>query len=254
MAENIARNSTFRASRRRALHLAARIGYVMALGLAGRVYGAPAPKESGLSFEGLLKDKPGFQPRAPAPLSVTRIPGFLSGKQLEHSYAAYRDAFRGLLAAEKTLRSSGDAGAIPAERYAALRSAQVTSANSVLLHEFYFRNLAARHSEPSRYLLGNMHEHIGSMETWRADFTQCAQVADSWAVLVYDPYDDRWHNLPLGSADAGGMVGTNPLVVCKVSKDAWSLDYNDRETYIARFLEHIAWDVVASRYRAVDRR
>lgn len=254
MAEKTARQSSFRQSRRRALRIGARIGYVAALGIAGQVYGAPAPKESGLSFEGLLKDKPGFQPREPAPLPVSRIPDFLSGKQLEHTYAAYREAFNDLLAAEKTLRSSGDAGTIPVKQYAALRSKQVMSANSVVLHEFYFRNLAARRGEPSRYVLGNMHEHIGSMETWRADFAQCAQVADTWAVLVYDPYDDRWHNLPLGSSDAGGMVGTNPLIVCKVSRDAWSLDYKDRETYIARFLDHIAWDVVASRYQAVDRR
>ena len=59
---------------------------------------ASAPKETGLSFEGLLKGKPGFQPRTPAPLPVTEIPGFLSKKQLARNYAAYRDAFAKLLA------------------------------------------------------------------------------------------------------------------------------------------------------------
>lgn len=214
--------------------------------------GAPPPKDSGLSFEGLLKGKPGFQPRKLAPPPVSEIPGFLSKAQLQSSYAAYRKAFERLLAAERALR--GDVrGAAAASRYAALRAQQIGAANSVLLHEFYFRNLTAKAIAPSGYVRSNMSEHIGSMDTWREDFTACARVADAWAVLVYDPYDDRWHDLPLGAADAGGLAGANPLVVCSVAQNAWAHDYDEREAYIARFLEHIDWSVVASRYHAVDR-
>jgi len=95
---------------------------------------------------------------------------------------------------------------------------------------------------------------MGTFKTWRADFAACARVAKAWAVLVYDPYDDRWHNLPLDRGDAGGMVGTNPLVVCNVSADAWRQDYSDRSAYVTAFLDHIDWDEIASRYRAVDRK
>ncbi|HZD53847.1 MAG TPA: hypothetical protein VE175_12425, partial [Woeseiaceae bacterium] len=186
-------------------------GCIAVLGGARRA-AAPPPMETGLSFEGLLKDEPGFQPRKPAPLPVTEIPRFLSMKQLARSYAAYRAAFEDLLAAEKTLQSMAR-DAARAEQYAALRNRQVTSANSVLLHELYFRNLGREPIEPSRYILANMDEHMGTMETWREDFAACARVASAWAVLVYDPYDDRWHNFPLGATDAGGMAGNNPLVV-----------------------------------------
>lgn len=218
----------------------------------GRADGAAPPKESGLSFEGLLKGKPGFQPRELAPLPVSEIPGFLSKAQLQSSYAAYREAFERLLAAERGLQ--GDVrGAGDASRYATLRARQISAANSVLLHEFYFRNVTAKTVELPRYVRSNMSEHIGSMATWREDFAACARVAGAWAVLVYDPYDDRWHDLPLGAADAGGLAGANPLVVCSVAHSAWGHDYRDRETYIGRFLEHIDWRVVASRYHAVDR-
>jgi Fe-Mn family superoxide dismutase len=212
----------------------------------------PPPKETGLSYEGLLKDEPGFQPRMPAPLPVAELPGFLSKAQLARSYAVYRKAFASLLDAEKAL-DDAPRDAAHADRYVALRRQQLLAANSVLLHEFYFRNLARTAVEPSRYILSNMTEHMGTLESWRDDFAACARVASAWAVLAYDPYDDRWHNLPLNESDAGGMAGSNPLVVCAVYEDAWSLDYKDREAYIGQFLKHVDWNIVATRYRAVDR-
>jgi Fe-Mn family superoxide dismutase len=235
---------------RRALFLACAGGIAAA---DGRVFGAPPPKETGLSFEGLFNGEPGFQPREPAPLPIREIPGFLSREQLARNYDVYREAFAALLAAEKGLRSVGR-GPDAAEEYASLRRREIESANSVLLHELYFHNLASAPVEPSRYVLGNMSEHMGTMETWREDFAACARVATGWAVLVYDPYDDRWHNLPLDESAAGGMAGNNPLVVCDVAEDAWSVDYEDREKYVARFLDHVDWEAVAKRYRAVDRR
>lgn len=219
---------------------------------AGCAGGAPPPKESGLSFEGLLQGEPGFQPRTPAPLLVDEIPGFLSKVQLQSIYADYRDAFDRLLAAERDLQ--GDVrGSAASSQYAALRARQISAANSVVLHEFFLGNIAAKTIAPSRYVLSNMSEHIGSMETWREDFAACARIAGAWAVLVYDPYDDRWHDLPLGDTDAGGLTGANPLVVCSVARSAWAHDYSVRETYVSRFFEHIDWDIVASRYRVVDR-
>jgi Fe-Mn family superoxide dismutase len=106
---------------------------------------------------------------------------------------------------------------------------------------------------PPRYVLDNIHEHMGSMESWRDDFIACARVAPAWAMLVYDPYDDRWHNVLAGVADAGGWVGANPLVVCATVPSAYRMDYAVREKYVESFIKHIDWNVVAARYRAVDR-
>ena len=238
--------------RRRLLRLA---GLASALAMAGapreRALGA-FPKETGLSFEGLLKDQPGFQPRRIAPAPYHEIPRFLSKDQLGRNYAVYRDDFARLLAAENALANT-PRDAAHAREYAAFRRRQVAAGNSVLLHEFYFRNLAAAPTQPARYVMVNMNEHMGSLDDWREDFAACARIATTWAALGYDPYDDRWHNVALGDADAGGWVGANPLLVCDVADHAWSLDYKDRDSYVARFLAHIDWSVVAARYRAVDR-
>jgi Fe-Mn family superoxide dismutase len=210
---------------------------------------AVAPKEAGLSSEGLLVGRPGFQPRTRMPLPYDELPGFLSKEQLSLHYAEYAQLVERLQRAEQSLR----AGQVDAGTYAVLRRAQVAAANGVLLHEFYFTGLAPSKVEPSRYVLRHMKEHMGSLEAWQQDFRQCALATKAWAVLVYDPYDDRWHNAIMDSDDAGGWIGANPLVVCDVADDAFAKDHRQREDYLTKFFEHIDWEEVARRYRAVDR-
>lgn len=238
-------------SRRRWLRGAATLAGGLALQVAAAWAAAP-PKESGLSFEGLLKREPGFQPRRPAPLAYDALPGLLSAQQIARAYAAYRGAFADLLEAERRL-ASAPRDAAHAAQYGILRRQQIRAANAVLLHEFFFRNLAPKPVAPPPYVLANIHEHMGAFASWREDFIACARVAGAWAALVYDPYDDRWHNAPLNAGDAGGWVGANPLVVAAVAEEAWSPEYPHRDAWMAAFVEHIDWQVVAARYRAVDR-
>jgi Fe-Mn family superoxide dismutase len=240
-------------SRRIFLGLAAVGGMAAARGMRSPSLAfAAAPKESGLSFEGLLKDQPGFQPREPAPLPYEAVAGFLSRDQMKRNYAAYRASFDDLLAVEAALRTASR-DAAQAHEYASARARQMRAANDVLLHEFYFRNITPNPGPPPRYVLANMTEHMGALADWREDFVACARVARTWATLVYDPYDDRWHNAAMGDADAGGWAGANPLVVCDVADHAWSPDYKNRDEYVARFMDHIDWNAVAARYHAVDR-
>ncbi len=224
-------------------------------GLTSAAFGAasPAPPpESGLSYEGLLKGEAGFQPRRPMALPRAEIFGFLSRDQLARNYQAYRRDFDRLLVADRVLATL-PRDAAHANDYGLMRRQQIEAANSVLLHEFYFRNLGAKPMRPTGYILDNLKEHMGSFESWRADFIECARIATTWAILEYDPYDDRWHNVPAGDEDAGGWAGGNPLVVCDVAGHAYLLNYPERAKYVEQFIEHIDWNVVAARYRAVDR-
>jgi superoxide dismutase len=221
----------------------------------GAIAGAeepPPPSETGLSSEGLLVGKPGFQPRTAAPLPKDELPGFLSRTQLAEHHAEYVRATETLKAAEQALASASRAPSA-AGSYAEFRRQQVVAANDTLLHELYFRNLAAGKVDLPRYLRPHMHEHMGSFESWAADFTACAQAAKNWAALVYDPYDDRWHNMIMDGDVDGVWIGANPLVVCDLSEHAYSKDYKRREDYVAKFLERIDWDEVAARYKSVDR-
>jgi superoxide dismutase len=217
--------------------------------VAGDVDAAAPPKESGLSSEGLLAGHPGFQPRTTMPLPHDALPGFLSTEQLAAHHADYVHLVERLRATEDALRRGGTE---PGE-YGELRRTHVETANGVLLHELYFGGLAPAKVDPPRHIQSHMNEHMGSFESWQQDFRQCAMVAKAWAALVYDPYDDRWHDVVMDSDDDGVFVGANPLVVCDVSDHAFSRDYRRRDEYVATFLDHIDWEEISRRYRAVDR-
>ncbi len=249
MVENDDLHMTSRALSRRAL--LARLALVSGdlLFRAASSHAGPPPKETGLSSEGLLAGQAGFQPRTVAPLPHVDLPGFLSRAQLEAHHAEYARAVDRLKATEQSLAGM-DRGAA---EYANMRRTQVTAANDVLLHELYFRNLSPTPMRMPPYVERHLREHMGSQETWAADFTACAVAARTWAVLVYDPYDDRWHDTIMDSGDAGVWVGANPLVVCDVAEHAYRMDYQRREDYIAAFLSHIDWNEIAGRYRKVDR-
>ena len=209
----------------------------------------PPPRESGLASEGLLAGQPGFQPRTLAPLPYEELPGFLSRAQLASHHAEYARMVEQMHATERALLG----GELDAAVYADLRRKQVAAANDVLLHELYFRNLAPKKVAVLGYVERNMREHMGSLAAWAADFAVCAQAARAWAALVYDPYDDRWHNTVMDSDLDGVWIGANPLVVCDVSDHAYRPDYRNRQKYVEKFLEHIDWEQVAARYRRVDR-
>src|SRR5258705_13941834 len=66
---------------------------------------APPPRETGLSSEGLLVGKPGFQPRTVAPLPHDELPGFLSREQLAEHHAVYIRRVGALKTAEQALAS-----------------------------------------------------------------------------------------------------------------------------------------------------
>jgi Fe-Mn family superoxide dismutase len=217
--------------------------------VAAKVHAGPPPKETGLSAEGLLAGHAGFQPRTAMPLPYRELPGFLSRSQLDRHYAQYaRDVAR-LKSVEQRLQDPS----LDASQYGELRREQVVTANGILLHEFYFRNLAPTKVDVPRYVQRQMDEHMGSIQTWAADFIRCALAAKAWAALVYDPYDDRWHDVIMDGDASGMWIGANPLVVCDVSDHAFASDHGRREAYVEKLVDHIDWNEVAKRYKAVDR-
>ena len=231
--------------------LAAGVGIRAALAIARADAVAPPP-ETGLSSEGLLAGRAGFQPRSVAPLAHEEIPGFLSRSQLAAHHAEYVRIVDQLKTVERAI-ATVDRSEAGRSTYRELRKQQVVAGNGVLLHEFYFRNLATRPTELPRSLAPHVREHMGSLDSWIADFTAAALAAKSWAALVYDPYDDRWHDAVMDDANDGVWIGANLLVVCDVEDHVYRKDFDRRETYVAKFLEHIDWNEVAARYERVDR-
>src|SRR4029453_9466908 len=133
---------------------------------------AAAPREAGLSSEGLLVGQPGFQPRTVAPLPHAELPGFLTQAQLAGNHDAYVQAVDALRVADAEL-AKADRSPAGLAAYRTIRQKQVAAANAVLLHEFYFRGLAPQAVAVPSYVERHMTEHLGSLSSWRADFTAC---------------------------------------------------------------------------------
>jgi len=226
----------------------------VAVGRAGEPTNPPEPpRETGLSSEGLLAGRPGFQPRTTMDLPYAELAGFLSRAQLADHHAHYLRSTEELRSSERALARADRGAEARMASYAEQRRKQVAAANDSLLHELYFRNLSPSTVEMPAYLRPHIREHMGSIDSWAADFTACALAAKGWAVLVYDPYDDRWHNTIMDGSEDGVWIGANPLVVCDLAEHAFARDYARREDYVAKFLERIDWNEVAARYRTVDR-
>ena len=110
-----------RVSRRRLLAgLGLAVGAVASTRLWAASEEAAAPKEGGLSSEGLLVGQPGFQPRTVAPLPHPELPGFLTQAQLAANHDAYVQAVDTLRSTEAAL-AKADRSPAGLAAYRALR-------------------------------------------------------------------------------------------------------------------------------------
>jgi len=134
---------------------------------------AAAPRETGLSSEGTPGGPAGFPAPDGGPVTAC------GAARLSHTSAACRQPRRIRVQAVDALRVA-DAELAKADRspaglaaYRTIRQKQVAAANAVLLHEFYFRGLAPQAVAVPSYVDRHMTEHMGSLSSWRADFTVC---------------------------------------------------------------------------------
>src|SRR5438552_11915772 len=89
--------------------------------VAGELRAAAPPKESGLSSEGLLAGRPGFQPRTVMPLRYEELPGFRSRERL----AAHHEEYARVVERQKTTEQDLHRERADGSRHEPLRRAPV---------------------------------------------------------------------------------------------------------------------------------
>jgi len=161
-------------------------------------------------------------------------------------------ATEALKAAEQAL-ASASRGVSGAASYAELRRKQVAAANDTVLHELYFPKTSPWRRSICRDTSGlNMREHMGRFESWRGLYG-LRDGRQEVGCMVYDPYDDRWHTRSWTVTST--CVDRRKSARCLRCKRARLLEglRASRGLTWRKFLERIAWDEVASRYKSVDR-
>ena len=121
----------------------------------------------------------------------------------------------------------------------------------MILHEYYFENLAPKgKGKPSAQLTKALEDTFGSFETWKAYFMAVGGTRGvGWAVLFRDPITGRMTNQWITLHEQGVPAGYSPILVMDAWEHAFLLDYkpSERAKYIEAFFSNVNWEEVGER-------
>ena len=121
----------------------------------------------------------------------------------------------------------------------------------MILHEYYFENLAPKgKGKPSAQLTKALEDTFGSFETWKTDFMAVGGTRGvGWAVLFRDPITGRMTNQWITLHEQGVPAGYSPILVMDAWEHAFLLDYkpSERAKYIEAFFSNVNWEEVGER-------
>lgn len=166
-------------------------------------------------------------------------------------YKGYVTQTNTLLKELAELREKGEGGSLA---YADRRRRMGFEFNGMVLHEYYFGNLANGQSlntggELARALAAS----FGSLDAWKADFANTGKTRGiGWAVLYYDSTTGGLSNHFIQLHEDGNVGGFQPILVLDVFEHAYMVDHRagGRGAYIDAFMANVAWDVVEARLLA----
>ncbi len=121
----------------------------------------------------------------------------------------------------------------------------------MILHEYYFENLAPNgKGSVSQEIKKPIDNSFGEFETWKNDFVAVGEMRGvGWAILFQDPVTQQLSNHWIVLHHMGVPSGFKPILVMDVWEHAFLLDYkpSERTKYIEAFFANINWDVVQRR-------
>lgn len=177
------------------------------------------------------------------PFKAHKIDGFTPEMLEQHFEQVYGGAVRRLNEIES--RIAGD------DQDVALRTEQLTVANSVVLHELHFASLGEEGGEElsDATLKQAIDASFGNVESWRADFSSMATSSKrGWIILAWSKRFGRLINFHTTDG-APALIGAEPILVLDMGEHAFSTDFgSDREAYVSTFLQSVHWVRVAERF------
>ena len=121
----------------------------------------------------------------------------------------------------------------------------------MVLHEYYFENLAPKgKGSPSGDLKRLLDKSFEGFENWQRAFSAVGGMRGvGWAILYQDPVTEQLSNHWIALHQDGVPSGFKPILVMDVWEHAFLLDYKpaERPKYIEAFFSNVDWNAVQRR-------
>jgi superoxide dismutase, Fe-Mn family len=121
----------------------------------------------------------------------------------------------------------------------------------MVLHEYYFENLAPKgKGSPGGELKQAIDKCFDSFENWQKAFAAVGEMRGvGWAILYQDPVSEQLSNHWIALHQDGVPSGFKPILVMDVWEHAFLLDYKpaERSKYIEAFFTNVDWDAAQRR-------
>jgi len=175
----------------------------------------------------------------------------------ENQIAQHWKLYEGYVTNSNALRAELEAlrkdGKVASPAYADRRRRFGFEYNGMVLHEYYFGNLApsALPMKDGAPLAKALAEQFGSFDAWKEDFLKAgASRSIGWAILYLDPGTGTLNNHFVQLHEEGNVAGFVPVLVMDVWEHAYMVDYGagGRPDYMKAFSENVNWAVAARRY------
>lgn len=125
--------------------------------------------------------------------------------------------------------------------------------NGMVLHEYYFGNLATgKKCSSSCDFAKAVTAKWGSYEAWKEDFINTGKSRSiGWAICAMDPMTGDINNHFIQLHEEGNVPSYQPLLVMDVWEHAYMVDHkaSGRPDYINAFWNNVNWEVVNCRYK-----
>lgn len=136
--------------------------------------------------------------------------------------------------------------------YSELRRREPVAYNGTVLHELYFDALGApKASQPGEWVKSKIAAAYGGWNEWVEDMKAAGNSCHGWALLVWDPRDNKLRTDLIHSEHHVGLFANTPILLAlDVWEHAYTIQFGiNKADYLKTFFESVDWDVIGQRFR-----
>lgn len=195
---------------------------------------------------------PAFGPEfeiKPLPFDPSLLEGLSEKLILSHWQNNYAGSVRALNTIRDKIQQALEDESTPAFVYNDLKREHLMRTGSVVLHEYYFDNLAAPMARDTQFD-SQLAQAFGSASIWEREFRRIAaglSGGSGWVVLAWNTHLKTLENYWMAD-HMHAPVSSVPILVMDMYEHSYHMDYGAAAAqYIDAFMNNINWPLVAGR-------